>query len=99
MTKKEQARDKRIWNRMGRELAALHDLIVKIQCDREYQSVMDRKTWDKLRKLTWYLDQVRSSAEDRMSRYVPDWSTQTFYPSDRGELHAANNEFRRKMEG
>lgn len=47
--------------------------------------------------LTYYLDTVRSRAEDRMARYVPDWSTRTFYPRDRGDLEAAIQDFRQKM--
>ena len=97
MTDKNKMQDKCIWIRMGRELAALHDLIVDIQCEPDYLAVMDVKTWDKLSKLTWYLDQVRGLAEERMARNVPDWSTRTFYPVDRKDIQAAINEFRQKM--
>ena len=97
MTDKKKKQDKRIWERMGRELAALHDLILAIQCDPEYQAVMDRKTWDRLDKLTYHLDVVRGPAENRMAKYVPDWSTRTFYPVDRDAMNAAIAEFRQKM--
>lgn len=93
-------KDKRIWKRMGRELAALHDLIVEIQCDPEYQMVMDRKTWDKLHKLTYYLNIVRAGAENRMAKYVPDWWTvSTFFPIDNKGAEAAVKPFRQKAKG
>lgn len=57
---KKKAKDPQIWKRLGLELAALHDLIVEIQCDKDYASVMDSKTWDRLYKLTYHLDIVRS---------------------------------------
>ena len=56
---KKKAKDPQIWKRLGLELAALHDLIVEIQCDKDYASVMDSKTWDRLYKLTYHLDIVR----------------------------------------
>ena len=39
---KKKAKDPQIWKRLGLELAALHDLIVEIQCDKDYASVMDK---------------------------------------------------------
>ena len=42
MTRRDKQQDKHIWARMGRELAALHDLICDIQCDPEYNA--DRKS-------------------------------------------------------
>ena len=65
---KKKAKDPQIWKRLGLELAALHDLIVEIQCDKDYASVMDSKTWDRLYKLTYHLYIVRSCAEERMGR-------------------------------
>ena len=62
---KKKAKDPQIWKRLGLELAALHDLIVEIQCDKDYASVMDSKTWDRLYKLTYHLDIVRSYPVDR----------------------------------
>lgn len=97
MTYKEKKEDKRIWERMGRELAALHDLILYIIVDPDYQGVMDRKTWDRLNKLEYYLNIVRGDAENRMARFIPDWTTQTFYPVDRTNLNAAIKAFRDKM--
>ena len=98
MTDKAKKQDLQIWTRMGRELAALHDLIVHIICDPDYNDVMDKRTWGRLNGLTYHLDTVRSRAEDRMARYVPDWSTRTFYPRDRGDLEAAIQDFRQKMD-
>lgn len=91
--------DGRIWQRMGQELAALHDLILAISCDSDYCAVMDKKTWDKLDSLADRLDIVRSYAEDRMSKHIPDWTTRTFCPVDRTEIYDAINEFRRHFEG
>lgn len=97
MTRRDKQQDKHIWARMGRELAALHDLICDIQCDPEYNAVMDRKAWDRLNSLTHRLDIVRGEAESRMARFIPDWSLRTFYPIDREKLHAAIAEFRNSM--
>lgn len=97
MTDKRKMQDKRIWQRMGLELAALRELIVEIQCDREYNAVMDVVTWDRLDKLTYHLDVVRSRAEDRMARYVPNWTTRTFYPIDRKDTTAAGDAFRQRI--
>lgn len=89
--------DKRIWERMGRELAALHDLICHIRTDPEYQAIMDRKTWDRLKKLTYHLCLVREEAENRMARFIPGWSATTFFPRDRENLEAAITAFRNSM--
>ena len=91
--------DKCIWECMGRELAALRTLIGEIQTDPDYQAAMDCKSWDRLGKMVYYLDNVRSWAENRMARAIPDWSTQTFYPIDRKEINTAVLEFRKKMKG
>lgn len=95
--KKKMQQDKRAWERMGRELAALRDMIGNISTDREYQAIMDRRTLDKLRKAQEWVDKVRSDAESRMALFIPDWDTQTFYPHDRQDLNAAISEFRDRM--
>lgn len=89
--------DRQIWERLGRELAALHELIGKVQTDPDYQAVMDCKAWDRLGKMIYYLDNVRSWAENRMARYIPDWTPQIFYPRDREDLEAAIMAFRNSM--
>ena len=94
---KKKAKDPQIWKRLGLELAALHDLIVEIQCDKDYASVMDSKTWDRLYKLTYHLDIVRSCAEERMAKNLPDWSTRTFYPVDRSRTTVAGEAFREEI--
>jgi len=98
MNDNEKKRDKKIWQRMGLELATLHDLIVTIRVDKDYQAVMDVKTWDKLGKLNHYLDIVRSDAEERMAQFVPDWSKYMFYPRERTVLHNAIETFRNQIE-
>lgn len=89
--------DMRIWGRMGKELAALDELIGRIYTDQEYWKVMDCKTWDRLNKIGHHLDVLRAEAEGRMARFVPNWTTQTFYPHDRGALVAAVAAFRDSM--
>ena len=90
-------RDKLIWERMALELAALHELIGKIQTDPDYQAVMDCQAWDRLGKMGYYLDNVRSWAERRMARHTPDWDTQTFYPHDSDDLESAVVAFRNSI--
>ena len=89
--------DKRIWERMGRELVALNNLICHISTDREYAAVMDCQTWDRFDKMLYHLIQIRGKAEDRMARYIPDWDTQIFYPRDQEDLEAAIMVFRNSM--
>lgn len=90
-------RDKLIWERMALELAALHELIGKIQTDPDYQAVMDCQAWDRLGKMVYYLDSVRSRAERRMAQHIPDWDTQTFYPHDSDNLESAVVSFRNSV--
>lgn len=89
--------DKRIWTRMGRELAALCELIDDIIVDLEYNAVMDRKTWDRLDKLVYHLNIVRGEADSRMARFIPDWTGNEFYPQDRQDLEEAIDKFRDRM--
>lgn len=95
--KNEMLRGKQIWDRMGWELAVLSALICSIGSDMEYQSVMVCKTWDRLTKMFYDLGIIRSQAEDRMAKFVPDWSVRTFYPINSGDINAAVAEFRRKL--
>lgn len=92
-----QLQDKRIWERIGWELFALHLFISAIHVDPEYQSVMVCKIWDRFFKMTDHLIQIRGNAESRMARFVPDWSARIFYPIDTEALEAAVAEFRRKL--
>lgn len=94
---KKKLEDRRIWERMGRELAALDELIVKIRCDPEYLAVMDSKTWDWLDKLCYHLDLIRGYAESRMARFIPDRSTTTFFPYDREDIESVVQVFRNSM--
>lgn len=96
-TDKKKLEDKRIWERMGRELAALDELIVKIRCDPEYLAVMDSKTWDRLDKLCYHLDLIRGGAENRMVRFVPNWTTTTFFLYDREDIESVVQVFRNSM--
>lgn len=91
--------DEQIWKRMGKELAALDELIGRIQCDPDYCAVMDKKTWDKWFWMTHRLGIIRGNAEDRMAKNIQNWTTRTFYPVDRTEIYDAINEFRRHFEG
>ena len=93
----DKVKDKSVWVRLGQELTALDELLAEIKCDPGYQSVMDRKTWDRLDKLTYHLNVVRGDAESRMAKNVPDWSERTFYPVDREGIKVAVESFRQKM--
>lgn len=97
MTSKAKMQDRRTWERMGRELTALRDMMGHIITDPEYQAVMDRQTWNKLCIAQSRVDAVRSEAEGRMALYIPDWTTDTFYPRNREKLEAAIEAFRNSM--
>lgn len=99
MTGKEKMKDPHVWMRMGRELAALSDLIAHIHSDPDYNAVMDMRTWDVLYKLTHHLNTIRGRAENRMARYVPDWSPEIFYPVEREDLRTAIKTFRSQVQG
>ena len=40
---------------------------------------------------------LRSEAENRMAWFVPEWSTDTFYPVDREKMNAAISNFRESL--
>ena len=72
--------DKRLWKRMGFELAILDGWISAIQSDHDYYEVTDRKTWEKWREITARLDAIRVKCESRMAAKVTDWSSEIFFP-------------------
>lgn len=88
---------RRIFVRMGRELAALHDLLCDIICDKEYQSVSTRLDFGKMNKMFATLDSVRSDCESRMFRITQESSSDIFYPHERDDLRFAIAEFRNSM--
>lgn len=90
-------RDERIWTRMGRELAALRDLMGHICTDPEYNAVLPCKVLGKMCTAQDHIDKLRSEAENRMAQFIPGWDTDTFYPHDRRDLEAAIEEFRDRM--
>lgn len=79
MTDRNKIKDKRIWKRMGYEFAMLNDLICHITADSDYNAVMDKKTWDGLRKVLHYLNEVRSKADDRVYKYFGKPGLNFFY--------------------
>ena len=97
MADKKKMQDPLIWQRMGWELAALHDLMCNIYCDPDYQAVMDKRSFNGLRTAIERLDDVRNNAEIRMARYAPEWSPKTFFPRDRAVTDAAGRLFRQKI--
>lgn len=80
MTNGEKGRDKRIWKRMGFELAILEGWINAIQGDPDYIEVTDRKTWERWHEITSRLDTIRTRCESRMAAKVNDWNSDIFYP-------------------
>ena len=80
MADRKKAADKRLWKRMGFELAILEGWISAIQSDSDYIEVTDRKTWEKWREITARLDAIRARCEGRMAAKVNDWSSEVFYP-------------------
>lgn len=80
MADKKKAADKRLWKRMGFELAILEGWINAIQIDPDYFEVTDRKTWEKWREITARLDAIRARCEGRMATKVTEWSSEVFYP-------------------
>lgn len=99
MVDKKKMQDKRIWERMGRELTALRELISDILADTEYQDVMDNATWLKLLRAQNHVDIIRSKAESRAERLHSRWilDNHVFYPVDRTTIWAAIAAFRDSM--
>lgn len=95
--RRKKQQDKRIWERMGREPTALHDLIGWIGTDPEHLSVMACMEWGKRGYAQARIDNLRSIAENRMAKYVPDWTADTFHPLDRQDLEETVNEFCDRM--
>ena len=96
--KNEKAKDRRLWEDLGWELASLRELILRICVDHDYQDIMDSRKWDKMGKLLFFLDAVRSSAESRMAKFIPDWDTDIFYPRDHITGNIAVKIFRDQMD-
>lgn len=80
MTNRKKEQDKRVWKRMGFELAILDGWISAIQSDPDYNEVVDRKTWERWCEITSRLDTIRTRCESRMATKVNDWSSEIFYP-------------------
>ena len=80
MTNRKKEQDKRVWKRMGFELAILDGWISAIQNDPDYNEVTDRKTWERWREITSRLDTIRTRCESRMATKVNDWSSEIFHP-------------------
>ena len=80
MNARKKETDRRLWKRMGFELAILEGWISAIQSDSDYIEVTDRKTWEKWREITARLDAIRAKCESRMAAKVNDWSSEVFYP-------------------
>ncbi len=72
-------RDPRVWLRMAGELAALETLASQILCDREYNEVMDKRTWDRLFKVIHEINEVRSRADTRAANCIILSGPQLFY--------------------
>ena len=85
--------DKRLWQQLGHELAALQVLLPAIACD--YYDLFDDKAIRKLVRMGDHLLDVRSAMESKMSQHVSDWSTEAFYPTRRTALDAACEDFRK----
>lgn len=88
---------RRIFVRIGRELASLHDLLCDIICDKEYQSVTTKLDFGKMNKMFATLDSVRSDCESRMYRITQESSPDIFYPLERDDLRSAIHAFRNSM--
>ena len=80
MTVRKKENDKRIWKRMGYELALLEGWINAIVCDPDYNEVMDKKTWGRWYGIISRISTMRSECECRMASKINDWSTDIFYP-------------------
>ena len=74
-------KDPRVWLRMAGELATLETLTSKILCDREYNEVMDKRTWDRLFKVIHEINEVRSRADTRAANCIILSGPQLFYGS------------------
>lgn len=80
MTNKKKEQDKRVWKRMGFELAILERWISAIQSDPDYNEVADRKTWERWLEIISRLDTIRARCESRMAEKINDWSSEIFFP-------------------
>lgn len=99
MADRKKAADKRLWKRMGFELAILEGWISAIQGDSDYIEVTDRKTWEKWREITSRLDTIRIKCEYRMATKVTDWSSEIFFPEtyDRAMIEQIVQRLRRSI--
>lgn len=97
MNEQNYMRDIKIWKRMGAELIALDYLASKILCDKEFNQVMDKKTWDGLFKVIHYIESMRSKAEDRMFIKSPRADTTIFY-GDQNDIYPLVDEVRERID-
>lgn len=80
MAESKWAKNKRIWKRMGFELAILDGWISAIQSDPEYIEVTDRKTMERWLKIIAQLDTIRFLNEQRAAGKTYDWDSGFFFP-------------------
>ena len=77
MTDKKKKLDKRIWIRLGLELAALEYLANKIFCDPDYLAIMGKTELRGLDKAADRISDVRAHMDTRSYRYAfhggPEW--------------------------
>ena len=82
MSESKWAKNKRIWKRMGFELAILDGWISAIQSDPEYIEVTDRRTSERWREITARLDTIRSMNESRAAGRAYNWNSEYFFPEN-----------------
>lgn len=97
MTDKKKMRDKRIWVRMGWELAALYQLLCETLCDTDFNEVMDKKTWCKLKKAIEAVDDVRACADYRSSIQGVLFGPCPFYGGHLNPARDMADEYREKL--
>lgn len=79
MTNQQAMKDRRIWERMGRELAMIQRLVDEVLCDAEYNSVMDKKTWRKWYAVANHIIKIRGESDSRAYQYCPQFDPDWFY--------------------
>ena len=69
-----------IWWRMGAELSFVRQLLIKIQCDREYQGIATGTIFGPLEQLEHRVDRVQDNMERRMFTKTDFGNITAFYP-------------------
>lgn len=69
-----------IWWRLGAELSFVRTLLIKIQCDRDYQGIATNAIFGPLEQLEHRVERVQNNMESRMFTKTNFGNITAFYP-------------------